>query len=52
MPEAIRLALLQLGASGPMMYRDQILAEQRVLPSVGSLPRVIRSIVLKEQRHD
>lgn len=50
MPEAIRLALMRAGTQGPMLYRDAILAEQRILPSVGNLPRVIRSIVLKEAK--
>lgn len=50
MPDAIRAALMRAGQAGPMLYRDAILNEQRVLPSVGNLPRVIRSIVLKEPK--
>lgn len=40
------LALLaHSNTAGPMKYRREIINEQRVLPSVGGLARIIRSLL-------
>lgn len=44
--QALMLQLAKSGLAGPMLYRREILGEQRVLPSVGGLKRIVRAIVL------
>lgn len=41
MPDAI----LKLGQAGPLLYRRDILREQRVLMPMAGLPRIIRALV-------